>query len=147
MLTMPALLLWSLQVALTAFGSSLLPAPLFWNSPLMQVVGLILCVAGLIVFVLALISFGDAWRIGVDEVHSDRLVTRGIFAVSRNPIFVFMNLYFAGTFLMFPNWFFLLFFILMALGIHRQILNEEKYLLSKFGVEYEKYMNKVRRYL
>jgi protein-S-isoprenylcysteine O-methyltransferase Ste14 len=74
-------------------------------------------------------------------------VTGGIFAVTRNPIFLFMDIFFTGFFLIFPNWFFLVFFIFSAAGIHRQILNEEKFLKSKFGMDYDDYMRKVRRYL
>ena len=144
---MPALVLWSLQIAFTVFGAPLLPAPLFWDMPIIGIIGVAQCGAGLLIFVCALISFGSSWRVGIDEEHSDRLVTGGIFAISRNPIFLFMDLYFAGTFLIFPNWFFLAFFILSAAGIHKQILNEEKFLRAKFGGAYDEYTRKTRRYL
>jgi protein-S-isoprenylcysteine O-methyltransferase Ste14 len=58
-----------------------------------------------------------------------------------------MDLYFAGTFLIFPNWFFLMFFVFTAVGIHIQILNEEKFLRGKFGAEYDGYTRNTRRYL
>ena len=144
---MPALLLWSLQIVFTVFRIPLLPAPMFWDFPSLGVTGVTLCAAGLVVFVVALVSFGNAWRVGIDEECSDRLVTDGIFAISRNPIFLFMDLYFIGTFLVFPNWFFLAFFTLSAAGIHRQILNEEKFLGIKFGGAYAEYKRKVRRYI
>jgi len=144
---MPALLLWSLQIGFTSFGSPLIPAPLFWDVLMLQVAGLILCAAGLVIFIFALISFGNAWRVGIDDENSNRLVRDGIFAISRNPIFLFMDIYFAGMFLVLPNWFFLAFFIFSAVGIHRQILNEEKFLRGKFGAAYDDYTKKVRRYL
>jgi protein-S-isoprenylcysteine O-methyltransferase Ste14 len=144
---MPALILWSLQIGFTVFGVSLIPAPMFWEMPVAQLIGIILCAAGLVMFIFALISFGSSWRVGIDEEHSDALITGGIFAVTRNPIFLFMDLYFAGTFLVFPNWFFLVFLLLSAAGIHRQILNEEKFLRGKYGEEYVEYTRKVRRYL
>jgi protein-S-isoprenylcysteine O-methyltransferase Ste14 len=144
---MPALVLWSLQVAFTAFDAPLIPATLFWQIPFLRIIGLILCAGGLVVFVFALISFGSAWRVGIDEEKSDKLVTGGIFKLTRNPIFLFMDMYFLGTFLIFPNWFFLAFFIFAAVGVHRQILNEEQFLRSKFGEAYDGYMKKTRRYV
>ena len=144
---MPALILWSLQVGFTVFGVPLIPAPLFWEILAVQIIGVVLCAVGLVIFVFALISFGSSWRVGIDEEHSNEPVSGGIFAVTRNPIFLFMDLYFAGTFLIFPNWFFLLFFFFSAAGIHRQILNEEKFLRAKFGGAYEEYTRKTRRYL
>jgi protein-S-isoprenylcysteine O-methyltransferase Ste14 len=147
MILMPALIVWSLQIAFTAFGIPFIPAPLLWDIPLLQIIGVVLCIAGLLIFAFALLSFGSAWRVGIDEDHSDRLVTGGIFGISRNPIFLFMDLYFAGTWLILPNWFFLLFFIISAASLHRQILNEEKFLLRKFGKSYDDYTKKVRRYI
>ena len=50
-------------------------------------------VAGVLILILALLSFGNSWRIGIDTRTPGQLVTTGIFAFSRNPIFVFMDLY------------------------------------------------------
>ena len=144
---MPALILWSLQIGFTVFGVPLIPAPAFWEMPAIQLAGIILCALGLVMFVFALISFGSSWRVGIDEERSGKLVTGGIFAVTRNPIYLFMDLYIAGTFLIFPNWFFLAFLVLSAAGIHRQILNEEKFLRRKYGEAYVAYTRKVPRYL
>ncbi|MDR1159818.1 MAG: isoprenylcysteine carboxylmethyltransferase family protein [Syntrophomonadaceae bacterium] len=141
----PALPLWTAQTASTALGGALIPAPPLWDAGVTGWVGVILCAAGLALFVSALISFGNAWRVGIDEAGS-RLVTSGAFAISRNPIFLFMDIYFFGTFLVYPTLFFMLFFVFAALGIHMQILNEEKSLLSRFGSEYVEYRQKVRRY-
>ncbi|MDR1531337.1 MAG: isoprenylcysteine carboxylmethyltransferase family protein [Clostridiales bacterium] len=142
----PALPLWTAQTASAALGRPLIPAPPFWNAAAPGWVGLALCAAGLTLFAAALVSFGSAWRVGIDE-SGGRLVTSGAFAISRNPIFLFMDVYFFGTFLVYPNLFFMLFFISAVFVIHRQILNEEKSLLARFGPAYEEYRRKVRRYL
>jgi protein-S-isoprenylcysteine O-methyltransferase Ste14 len=141
-----ALPLWTAQVASTALGRALIPVPPFWDAALPELIGVALCAAGLVLFAAALVSFGSAWRVGIDE-SGDRLVTSGVFALSRNPIFLFMDVYFLGTFLIYPNPFFLLAFVLAALGFHMQILKEEKSLLSRFGDGYAEYRRKVRRYI
>src|SRR6185295_349576 len=77
-------------------------------------VGAVLVCAGLLIFGIALISFGDSWRIGIDRKTPAALVTGGIFAISRNPIFVFLDFYLAGTFLINGT---LIFLISAVLGI------------------------------
>ena len=146
---MPLFTVWTLLIVCTALRCPFLGAmsPVLFDVPALQWVGLVLCAVGVVIFVAALVSFGSAWRVGIDEEHSDRLVTGGIFGLSRNPIFVFMNMFFCGVFLVYPTVFFLLFFLGFAVGIHVQILNEEKFLRGKFGAAYEAYTCRVRRYL
>ena len=145
-LIVPLLILWTAQVVLTTLGKDVFALPFLWVSGAAQWVGVALCAAGLVIFLAALLSFGNAWRVGIDEEKSDRLVTGGIFAYSRNPIFLFMDMFFAGVFLVYPTVLFLAFFACFALGIHRQILNEERFLRTKFGHDYDNYCQKVRRY-
>ena len=70
--------------------------------------------AGLGLFILSLISFGDSWRIGIDTRSAGDLVMTGVFSLTRNPIFLFLDVYFLGTWLIYPNLFFGVFVILTA---------------------------------
>ena len=110
-------------------------------------VGIILCYAGLVIFLFALISFGKAWRIGIDEENSNELITFGMFKFSRNPIFLFMDLYYIGIMLIYPNIIFILMVTGTIIGIHFQILREEKFLENKFGEKYNEYRKNTRRYI
>jgi protein-S-isoprenylcysteine O-methyltransferase Ste14 len=110
-------------------------------------IGILLCYIGLIIFLAALISFGKAWRIGIDETSANELVTTGIFKYSRNPIFLFMDLYFIGVMLIYPTILFALLAICTIIGIHLQILREENFLLNKFGNKYIAYKKQTRRYI
>jgi len=110
-------------------------------------IGIIFCYISLIIFLSALISFGKSWRIGIDENNSNELITNGMFKYSRNPIFLFMDLYFTGIMLIYPNIVFILLAIGTIIGIHSQILREEKFLLNKYGEKYIKYKNVTRRYI
>jgi protein-S-isoprenylcysteine O-methyltransferase Ste14 len=145
----PVLLLWSVFVIIIALHIEL---PLIISNHLIDIlwlkyIGTVFCYMGLIIFLCALISFGQAWRIGIDEKDSNELITTGIFRYSRNPIFVFMGLYFLGTTLIYPNIIFTALTILTIIGVHFQILNEEQFLLKRFGEEYIKYKKQTRRYL
>ena len=119
----------------------------FWNSTVPGWVGLVLCAAAIAGFVLTLISFGDSFRVGIDESSPDKLITDGMFALSRNPIYVCFLMFFVGLFLIHRNIVIAVAVILFALAIHRQVLREEKFLLSHYGAEYEAYCKKVRRYI
>src|SRR2546430_5013518 len=79
------------------------------NSFAARIVGVVLIGIGLIIMFWAFISFGDSWRIGIDSETPGRLIMNGIFAVSRNPIYIFLNLWFIGTFLINGGLFFLTF--------------------------------------
>jgi protein-S-isoprenylcysteine O-methyltransferase Ste14 len=117
------------------------------NAAWMKYIGIMFCYIGLVIFLLALISFGKSWRIGIDENNSNVLITNGIFKYSRNPIFLFMDIYFIGIMLIYPNIIFTLLAIGTIIGIHLQIIREEKFLLKKFGDKYIEYKNKTRRYI
>jgi len=49
--------------------------------------------------------------------------------------------------LIYPNIVFTLLAIGTIIGIHSQILREEKFLLNKFGEKYIKYKSETRRYI
>ena len=79
---------------------------------------------------------------------SERLIKTGIFAYTRNPIYLSFVLFHLSMFLVFENVMYLLTTIGQAIWIHNYIIKfEEEYLLGKFTDEYERYMNAVSRWL
>jgi protein-S-isoprenylcysteine O-methyltransferase Ste14 len=112
-----------------------------------KLVGMLLIAAGFALFVLALVAFGRSWRVGIDEQSPGDLITHGVFAISRNPIFLFIDLYFVGTFLINGTVFFLLMAIAVVVGLHYQILQEERFLDQHYGEPYQAYCETVSRYL
>ncbi len=146
------LVFWMVEIVLYAlhFNARVLPAVLhdqLFESLAMRVTGVILISGGLMVFILAFFNFGDSWRVGVDYETPGALVTRGIFSLTRNPIYVFINAWFIGTFLINGTWIFLVFAVLAIAAQHWQILREEEFLKKRYGAAYERYRNKVPRYL
>lgn len=119
----------------------------FWKTVTPGWAGLVLSAAAVVGMIFTLISFGDSFRVGIDEEKPDRLVTTGMFCFSRNPIYVCFDSFFCGLFLIHRNVAIAVAVIVFALLIHRQILREEKFLCSHYGAEYEEYFRKVRRYL
>jgi protein-S-isoprenylcysteine O-methyltransferase Ste14 len=117
------------------------------DSVVLRLLGVILVTAGFVIFVWALGSFGSSWRIGIDEKAPGDLVTGGIFSVSRNPIFLFLDLYFIGTFLMNGALILLIFAVFIVLGLHYQIMQEERFLARNYGQAYRDYCSRTGRYL
>ena len=118
-----------------------------FDSPAAKIAGVFLITAGLIVFVLAFLNFGDSWRVGVDYQTPGALVTRGIFSITRNPIYVFINLWFIGTFLINGTIIFLVLAVLAIVAQHWQIVREERFLTQRYGEAYARYLQKTPRYL
>ena len=146
------LVFWMVEVVSYALHSSfrILPAPFHYQlleSFPAKVAGVLLISAGLIVFILAFFNFGDSWRVGVDYETPGALVTRGIFSLTRNPIYVFIDSWFIGTFLINGTLIFLVLAVLAIAAQHWQILREEEFLKQRYGKAYEHYRNKTPRYL
>ena len=148
---LPWLALWILAVVLAAIHGSFRAIQVLWNPLwsdwlLVQVTGMLMLLAGDGLFVWALVSFGNSWRIGIDEKKAGALVTNGIFTFSRNPIFAFIDLYFIGTFLLSGAPIFLIFAAATILALHYQILQEEKFLSGRYGQAYRDYCKRAGRY-
>lgn len=108
----------------------------FFESGLSSWAGVLCCLAGLILLFLSLVSFGRSFRIGIDQDRPGRLVTTGVFAVSRNPIYVAFWLVLLGQFILFSNLIPLLYLVAATWLFHRQVLREEGFMRRHYGQEY-----------
>ena len=122
-------------------GTTLLPPWARW-------LGVGIAAVGVAVFITAVITMRDSWRAGVSKTEKTKLVTSGIFSISRNPAFLGFDLVYLGILLMFFNWVLFVVSIFAALMFHLQIVNvEEDFLLETFDEEYLQYKKKVNRYI
>jgi protein-S-isoprenylcysteine O-methyltransferase Ste14 len=118
----------------------------FFHSEIISWIGVFFCLAGLLLLLWSLISFGRSFRVGIDTDHPEKLVTTGVFAYSRNPIYVAFALILLGQFLIFSNWILLVYLCAAIWLFHRQVLREENFLKDHYGREYSEYCNQARRY-
>jgi protein-S-isoprenylcysteine O-methyltransferase Ste14 len=95
---------------------------------------------------LTLTSFGKSFRVGIDADEPDELVTSGVFAFTRNPIYVAFGIVLLGEFLILPHWILLVYLVGGIALFHRQVLREEDYLASHYGEAYGSYRQRVPRY-
>ena len=143
----PFALFYFYRVFAAAFGFPEASRQRFFHSGIISWAGAFFCIAGLTLFLLSLISFGRSFRVGIDPDHPDKLVTTGIFSLSRNPIYVAFGFVLGGEFLLFSNWILLLYLLAAVWLFHRQVLREEKFLRQHYGQQYLDYSASVGRYL
>jgi protein-S-isoprenylcysteine O-methyltransferase Ste14 len=74
-------------------------------------------------------------------------VSKGIYAYSRNPIYLGYLIANIGFFMMMPNAINLSIFALSYVVLEVKIRLEKKYLLNKIGINYQSYLDKVRRWV
>ena len=143
----PFALFYFYTVFAAAFNLPIVSTQRFFHSEVISWVGVSLCFVGLTLFLLSLVSFGRSFRVGIDIDHPDQLVTTGVFAFSRNPMYVAVGCVLLGQFLVFPNWVLLVYLAAGMWLFHRQVLREEEFLRKQYGQEYAAYCHRVRRYL
>ena len=120
----------------------------FWylENPILQKIGWIVLFVSLILVWISQSQMSTSWRIGIDEENKTKLVTNGMFSISRNPIFLGIMIANIGLFLVILNAFTLLIISLSTLSVNTQIRLEEEFLKREFGNEYKEYTKKVRRW-
>jgi protein-S-isoprenylcysteine O-methyltransferase Ste14 len=110
--------------------------------------GAVLAVAGIVATVAAQWQMGTSWRVGVDRSERTELVTDGVFAWVRNPIFTAMVAAAAGLALMVGNVVAVAAFTALVAALEVQVrLVEEPYLHATHGLAYAAYTEDVGRFL
>ncbi|MCL2073176.1 MAG: isoprenylcysteine carboxylmethyltransferase family protein [Marinilabiliaceae bacterium] len=143
-----------LLLVYTAIASSLsLPFPDILLKPLFDILfiswfGILINIVGLTGFAFSLKDFGTSFRVGIDVEKPDKLVTDGMFSISRNPIYVSFIFFFLGLTLLNANIAsFVMLFCFFIPALHRQIIREEHFMKGHYGDSYTEYCKKIRRYL
>ena len=125
---------------------SILFAFLVSGAPLFKIYWVGLLVISLLLVWVAQSQMANSWRIGIDENDKTKLVTNGLFSISRNPIFLGIMIANIGLFVIIPNAFTLLIISLSTVSINTQIRLEEAFLVSSHGKVYTNYYRKVNRW-
>jgi len=114
----------------------------------LSITGLVVALAGFAAVLAGQSGMGSSWRIGVDEGERTDLVTSGIFAVARNPVFTAMVIAQLGMVLLVPTWLSALALAALVAAVQIQVrVIEEPYLRRLHGVAYEAYAARVGRFV
>ncbi|MEU4803830.1 isoprenylcysteine carboxylmethyltransferase family protein [Actinosynnema sp. NPDC023587] len=114
----------------------------------LDVVGVVITVAGIAATLAAQHAMGTAWRVGVDPDEPTALVTDGVFAHVRNPVFTAMIATGAGLALTAADPVSLSALPALVVAVHLQVRAvEEPHLLARHGGTYRDYTARTGRFL
>jgi protein-S-isoprenylcysteine O-methyltransferase Ste14 len=125
----------------------------FWPFPIAESslpfwLGLFLLALGGAVAIWGQTLMGAAGTNVSPALPATAIVTTGPFRISRNPLYLALNLVFLGLGLAINSyWSFVALGVLLPLMHYGVVLREERYLERKFGEAYLHYKARVRRYL
>ena len=127
-------------------GEFLIPKyPLFYLINLIGILGLIISI---FIFFSGFNLFNSYSENPVPNSPSEKLIKTGIFAYTRNPIYLSFILFHFSMFLIFENVMYLITSLVLSIWIHNYVIKEEEeYLLSTFQDEYNRYMEAVSRWI
>jgi protein-S-isoprenylcysteine O-methyltransferase Ste14 len=116
--------------------------------PVFLIAGGALIVAGLATIVMARRELGRHGQPTDPGRATSRVVTSGIFAISRNPLYLGGVTVVLGLGLAFNQPWILLMLVPAVVACNRILIApEERYLAEKFGDEYSKYVSATRRWI
>lgn len=113
---------------------------------MLVITGMISILIGFLFEILGIIALGINFRIELPTDETE-LITHGIYRTMRNPIVFGIYLLVIGSFLIIPTIIVLLICIFNIFTFNSKAIDEEKFLLRRFGEEYKNYTNIVGRYL
>jgi len=102
--------------------------------------------AGLFVYVMSII-FGFMAMINFAQAPLDKPATKGVYTISRNPMYFSMFLVFVGISLACASWLFLLLTIIWLILADIGVVAEERLCLETYGDSYREYMNRTPRWI
>ena len=122
--------------------------PKYFLLNLFNLIGIIGLIISLVIFFTSLNLFNSYKENPIPHTNTKRIIKTGIFAYSRNPMYLAFISFHFSMFLTFEN----VANLLSAIGLfiwinHYVIPIEENYLQQKFGDEYSRYLQGVKKWM
>jgi len=125
-----------------------MPIPLPIPVPFARVAGGVLMLGGFALGLAALRSLAAAGASPIPHRPTEALAVRGVYRVTRNPIYLSMALLVAGVAVLARSgWHLAMLALLVAVLDFGQIRREERYLEENFGEAFRAYRRRVRRWI
>jgi len=123
-------------------------APFSWlEISALKMIGYFIIHAALLWIIIAQIQMKNSWRVGIDKSERTELKTKGLFSISRNPVFLGMTFTLIGIFLIIPDAITLLVGVTSFLLFQVQVRLEEEHLYKIHGDYFMEYSGKVKRWI
>lgn len=128
------------------FDAYLVPIDVLWH-PAVILTGNALLLVSVAAALYVHFYLGREWRSGTRLDDDPRLITSGPFAVSRNPMMIFVIMGQVGLFLALPTVFTLVCLVVGVWAVTAQVRVEEQMLATRYGAAYEGYASQTPRWL
>lgn len=117
------------------------------DMPSLAATGVVLATAGAVVALVAQVSMGASWRVGVQAGEVGPMIASGLFRLSRNPTFVGQFMLLVGAALAAPGSAMIVSVGLFWLAASVQIRSEERILQQELSEPYRAYRHSVPRWI
>lgn len=125
-----------------------IPFPTTRLMPFIITVGVMLALAGVYLVVLTRRDFSRYEQPTDPGFATQKIITTGIFSLSRNPLYLGGILFMFGVALVFRTTWALIILIPAIVACHYLLIApEERYLAAKFGEQYHDYQKRVHRWI
>ena len=101
--------------------------------------GLFIYLLGIIIEIIALPNFATT--------PIDKPVTKGVYRISRNPMYIGEFLIYIGIGIACASWIFLLIAMVVRIGRNIFVISEERICLEKYGDAYREYIDRTPRWI
>ncbi len=144
----PAVVILPWLFVTLALTDSMRPAPASQILVALTLAGRVIAVLGVCVLILAYYAMARAGTTIDPARHSVKLVVTGVYRLSRNPIYLGWLLFLSGLGIANLSVVAISLSAVMVAVLHRAVITqEEAYLETRFGEEYRRYKQRVRRWL
>ncbi len=137
---------WILQPLWVANGMEIFRPSEWAGRPLPSVIGASLVVLGYAATLWCYAAMGAAWRIGIDQQGTSKLVQNGPYRWIRHPIYGFQMRMLIGAALLLPTWTSFGIVLLHYVCALIKSRDEEQHLTGIFGEEYREYRKRTMRF-
>jgi protein-S-isoprenylcysteine O-methyltransferase Ste14 len=101
--------------------------------------GLLIFSFGFVFTIFAILNFATSPR--------DKVITRGLYGVSRNPMYIGLLIMQIGLGITCSSWLYLLLAVVLLILLNANLSGEERYCLYRYGDAYREYMDKTPRWI
>lgn len=117
-----------------------------YSSNLIQYIGLILIMIGLVIRWSAILTLKKYFTVNVAVSQGQKIIVSGLYHYIRHPAYLGSLLSFLGLGLAFSNWLsVLIIFLPVTTAFFKRINIEEKVLIDSFGQEYLNYIKRTKK--
>jgi protein-S-isoprenylcysteine O-methyltransferase Ste14 len=101
--------------------------------------GLVIYLFGVALSIVAVLNFATSPK--------DKVITKGLYSISRNPMYIGLILIQIGLGIICSSWLYLLLTLVLLILLNENLSAEERYCLYRYGDSYREYRNKTPRWL